>query len=129
MISLVSKLGSKMVGQLNYSSSTGDNGEELACMRNVDADSIQSALASNSSQTFTAVNDDVMQLAYAETFIQSNATKEEVGLGMVIQGAWANFAKDPWVISPGWPRVYSGVDSIVEHAVAAVGNPSINPSG
>jgi hypothetical protein len=119
----------EMLAQLNCSNSTGDSDEKLACMRNVDAGSIQSASASNSGPTFTIVNDDVTQLAYAKKFTQSNVTKEEVGLGMVMQGAWANFAKDSWVIGPGWPRVYSGVDSTVGYAVAAVGSLNRNPSG
>ncbi|KAI1857225.1 uncharacterized protein JN550_013408 [Neoarthrinium moseri] len=239
-----------IVTQLNCSSLSNSNDEELACMRAVDVADIQTALASASSLTFTAVNDDMTQLTFPEkarvegriarvpiltgqaanegtlfqdptlttidefvtqfptlesvktelssaypvgdsgyatrfaadaaidtdiewtcsisriagltarqgipvwryyfnetfpntpidgfgvyhsadipilfgTYDASNATADEIKLNSVMQTAWADFAKDPWGVGPGWPRVDVGQD----HAVAALGSPDKNPSG
>ena len=55
------------------------------------------------------------------TYPKVGATKEEVALSKTMQKAWADFAKDPYVVGPGWPNYGSKQRGINPVGVAGLG--------
>lgn len=61
------------------------------------------------------------------TYSSVNATAGEVQLSKVMQKAWADFAKDPYVDGPGWPRYTISING--SSPIAALGSANGNPVG
>ncbi|KAG8532507.1 uncharacterized protein KY384_002384 [Bacidia gigantensis] len=55
------------------------------------------------------------------TYAMTNATDAEIRLSKAMQTAWANFAKDPHITGPGWPKYGTNNESVGQERIARLG--------